>query len=147
MSAFRSRFRLAALWLALAGVLLRGMVPAGFMPGWTQAGADGSRGWLTICRAGELAVLLPADPHAHHHHHQAMAGGVAGEDHDTHRIGEAHLGCPFAAAAAPALPTSATVFVTNFRPSTSTATDGPLAPPTSDQRRLPPARAPPISIA
>jgi hypothetical protein len=142
MSRFRSRLRLAALWLALAGVLLRGLVPAGFMPGWTQAGTDGSRSWLMVCPAGELATLLPADPHAHHHH---MQGAAAGDDHDAHRIGEAHLGCPFAAVAAPALPSAATTFLAISRPTTSAVPFGSLAPPTSDQRRLPPARAPPVS--
>ncbi len=78
------------------------MIPAGFMPGWTDGGTDSGRSWLMICPAGELQALMPAGPHAHHHHAgMTMDAGA----HNGHRIGEAHLSCPFAGAAAPVLPT------------------------------------------
>ena len=143
-----SRLRLLALWLALSGVLLRGLVPTGFMPGWTQAGDDGSRSWLTICPAGELQALLPQSPHAHHHHHHpgmVMAVGAAdsGVDHSAHRIGEAHLGCPFAAAATPTLPLSLAALSLPEGALQFTGAAAPIRVGIPAARRLPPARAPP----
>lgn len=100
---FRSRSHLQAfaLWLALAGVVLRSLVPVGFMPGWTGSAAKpGGASWLIICPTSPLHAALaspvaaPAhhdhaamqaaqaaaadDPHAHHHgHHAGMDHGAA----------------------------------------------------------------------
>lgn len=107
---FRSRSHLQAfaLWLALAGVVLRSLVPIGFMPGWTGAAGDGDDArWLIICPtsplygalatpvaakphhdhaamlAAQAAAAAAADPHAHHHglhgHHAGMDHGAAGD--------------------------------------------------------------------
>lgn len=190
---FRSRSHLTsfALWLALAGVVLRALVPVGFMPGWTGATAKaGDAGWLVICPTSPLhgalaapeapaaapvhdhAAMLAAaaeaeagDPHAHHHHghpaamahagmdHGAMAAAPvadphAGHDagrHGDHRIAAEHLSCPFAGAAAAALP------VAGFGPVGLDA--GASAPDRAAasaavariRHRLPPARAPPAA--
>jgi DUF2946 family protein len=76
-------FRQFALWLALAAVLLRALLPAGFMP----ERSAGERGiGLTICYASPLAKLR-AD--------QGQPSGV----HD-------HASCAFSAAAGPGLPSS-----------------------------------------
>jgi hypothetical protein len=69
-----------ALWLALAAVLLRALLPDGFMP---ERGANGVVA-LQFCYASPLAKL------------RAPQGTPAG-DH-------AHASCAFAAAAAPGLP-------------------------------------------
>lgn len=71
--------RLAALML-LAGLLLRGFVPAGFMPDWREA-AQGVMA-LTICTASGADRLLKVD---------AQGNPVA--DHDG--VGEMHYGCGF----------------------------------------------------
>lgn len=198
---FRSRSHLQsmALWLALAGVALRSLVPVGFMPGWTDAAAGGGARWLIICPTSPLYAALQAAPdhghevapaaapaadHAHHaaehhdhaamlaaqaaaaaadphaHHHHGAAGDAeaaaspsavavdphAGHDasqHGGHRIAAEHLSCPFAGAAAPALPANAAVLaavvVGNVRPNTAVPADAVIR----HHRRLPPARAPP----
>ncbi|WP_293370081.1 hypothetical protein [Nevskia sp.] len=158
---FRSRSHLhaTALWLALAGVLLRSLVPVGFMPGWTDTAAkDGQAAWLIICPTSPLHAALAApvavDPHAHHHggmDHGAMPAADPHANHDAgqhegHRIAAAHLSCPFAGAGSPALPSVA--YTTAFAASGSTAPDvaRPSAVILAVQRRLPPARAPPAAI-
>ena len=79
----RHGFRQFALWLALAAVLLRVLLPEGFMP----ERSAGERGiGLAICYASPLAKLR-AD--------QGQPSGI----HD-------HGGCVFSAAAGPALPSS-----------------------------------------
>lgn len=205
---FRSRSHLQsmALWLALAGVALRSLVPVGFMPGWTDAAAGGDARWLIICPTSPLYAALQAvpghgghettpeaapgaghggpsaehthhagghhdhaamlaaqaaaaaDPHAHHHHGAAAdaeaaaspsavaADPHAGHDasqHGGHRIAAEHLSCPFAGAAAPALPASAAVLAAavagSVRPNAAVPADAVIR----HHRRLPPARAPP----
>lgn len=106
---FRSRSHLHAfaLWLALAGVVLRSLVPVGFMPGWTDGAAKSSDArWLIICPTSPLygalaspaaapkhhdhaamlaAQAAAADPHAHHHgHHAGMDHGSAVSTADPH---------------------------------------------------------------
>ena len=76
-------FRQSALWLALAAVLLRALLPAGFMPE-RRAGERGIG--LAICYASPLAKLR-AD--------QGQPSGI----HD-------HASCAFSAAAGPGLPSS-----------------------------------------
>lgn len=71
--------RLAALML-LAGLLLRGFVPAGFMPDWREA-AQGVM-TLTICTASGADRFIKVD---------AQGNPVA--DHDG--VGEVHYGCGF----------------------------------------------------
>lgn len=101
---FRSRSHLQsmALWLALAGVALRSLVPVGFMPGWTDAAAGGDARWLIICPTSPLYAALQAAPdaapvaghdgpsaeHAHHagghHDHAAMLAAQAAAAADPH---------------------------------------------------------------
>lgn len=83
---FRSRTALHsfALWLALSAVVLRSLIPVGFMPGWTGTGEEGGR-WLIICPASPLSAALvpPAQP-AGHHDHAAMMAAMAAADADPH---------------------------------------------------------------
>ena len=51
----------AAVWLALAGVVLRSLIPVGFMPGWIGA-VPGAASWLVICPASELSQLAVVIP-------------------------------------------------------------------------------------
>lgn len=89
---FRSRTALHsfALWLALSAVVLRSLIPVGFMPGWTGTGEEGGR-WLIICPASPLSAALapPASKHAGHHDHAAMMAAMAAADaadpHAAHR--------------------------------------------------------------
>jgi len=85
-------------WWALAllpALLLRALVPAGFMP------AVGSGSFaLVFCEPGTMAVAA----HAHHHHHS----GADGAGHGTPAVSAE---CPFAQSAAPALPTLAAVVI------------------------------------
>lgn len=83
---FRSRTALHAfaLWLALSAVLLRSLIPVGFMPGWTGSGGE-QASWLIICPASPLsAALAPSGHGAHagnagHHDHAAMLAAMAAE--------------------------------------------------------------------
>jgi len=108
--------------LILAGVLFRGLIPAGFMPATGEAAKRGQL--LMLCTHGELA--------AHGH-----GGG--------HSDGSTLEQCPFGAAAAPSLPGSAVAFhlppaLLYARPAlASTAATG------ATPRLQPPARAPPLS--
>ena len=89
---FRSRTALHsfALWLALSAVVLRSLIPVGFMPGWTGTGEEGGR-WLIICPASPLSTALapPANKHAGHHDHAAMMAAMAkahaADPHAAHR--------------------------------------------------------------
>ncbi len=87
---FRSRTALHsfALWLALSAVVLRSLIPVGFMPGWTGTGEEGGR-WLIICPASPLSAALASPaaklPGAHtsHHDHAAMMAAMAAADADS----------------------------------------------------------------
>jgi hypothetical protein len=75
----------------LAALLLRALVPAGFMP----AVGSGSLA-LVFCQPG---APIAAGPHARHHHQ-----GHDGAGQGSHSASSA---CPFAQSAAPSLPTLA----------------------------------------
>ena len=168
----RSHLQAFALWLALAGVVLRSLVPVGFMPGWAGAAGDGGEArWLIVCPTSPLHGALaspapaPADPHAEHHgHHAGMdhgdaaalaavdmaaADSHAGHDasqHGGHRIAAEHLSCPFAGASSPALPAADLACLVADH-GTSTADVAAAADAIRPvRRRLPPARAPPAAI-
>jgi hypothetical protein len=115
----RRRYRHYAAVLALAGMLLRGLLPAGFMlPDAAQARAGAP---LVLCSGGAL---------------QADRG--AGSAHD----GAVHA-CAFALAAAPALAAAAPApafFAPAFAPAPASAAARVAARTTL----LPPARGPPI---
>ena len=88
---FRSRSHLqaVALWLALAGVVLRGLVPVGFMPGWTGTDTrNDAAAWLIICPTSPLhgAFVAPAAAPAvaGHHDHAAMLAAMAAAAADPH---------------------------------------------------------------
>ncbi len=71
--------------LALPALLLRALIPVGFMP---VATADGLS--IEFCPdAGPLPAA--ADPHAHHHHHTEGGPDPSSASH--------HAPCPFAASA------------------------------------------------
>lgn len=117
----RSQRHLLVVCLVLAGVLFRGLIPAGFMPATGEA-----------ARRGELVMLCP--------HGTMDMGGHGGK----HGDGPALEQCPFGAAAAPSLPGGALALhlppapahVGPARDDTSRRIDSP--------RLLPPARAPPL---
>jgi hypothetical protein len=138
-------FRSLTLWLALSGLLLRALIPGGFMPGWTQQQADGTRSWLVICHAGELQSLLRKPINLRYRCSGNYGVAAADNAHTGHQIGEAHLGCPFAAAATPALPTAPTLPF--FISAAHAAVIGVYrhAIQATSSRRLPPARAPPLA--
>lgn len=142
MRVFRRPYQQFALWLAVAAVLLRAMIPDGFMFE-RQAGERGLS--LVFCYAGPLAALRGSDgAMAHmHHHHGAMGGGPAQHD-PAHHHDSGQASCPFAAAAAPGPPVAALPSF-GFPPAGSgppaAVRDGVLA---AAARLRPPARAPPI---
>src|SRR3954452_9685675 len=80
--------------LILAALLLRFMVPAGFMIGTAASGAPG----LVLCPGVEAPI-----------HVMAMRGHNHAPAHDPARLREAP--CPFAALAAPALPPAPPAFL------------------------------------
>jgi hypothetical protein len=88
VAAMKPGFRRAALHFALVAMLLRALLPAGWMPGQAANGQS----LLVIC-----SVTAPAD-RAHQDQHQAPAGQHAHEE------------CPFAAAPHVAPPALAAAF-------------------------------------
>jgi hypothetical protein len=75
--------------LALPALLLRALIPVGFMPLATAQGLS-----IEFCPdAGPLPVAASAaaDPHAHHHHHHAGGADPSSASH--------HAPCLFAASA------------------------------------------------
>jgi hypothetical protein len=83
----RSTRHLLVTCLVLAGVLLRGLIPAGFMPATGEAARHGAL--LMVCAHGQMAM--------HDHGGKAPAGPSLEQ-------------CPFGAAAAPSLPGGAPAF-------------------------------------
>lgn len=83
-----TRKHLLVIWLVLAGVLYRGLIPAGFMPA-TTGGATRHGVLLVLCHHGEIAA----------HAQGANGSDVTSLDQ-----------CPFGAAAGPALPSVKIVF-------------------------------------
>ena len=119
MNAFRNRRQQFALWLALAAVFYRALIPVGFMPATAQQVRDGAV--LVLCSGG----LFKAD---------AREPGKP----TTHAYSE----CAYAVAAAPALPSAGLttpVFTAAYAISAGHALPAAPAP----QLRLPPARGPP----
>jgi len=114
------RSRQFALWLAVTAVLLRTLLPEGFMPE-RLAGERGIA--LAICYASPLAKLR-AD---------------RGLPEKTH----AHGDCVFSAAAGPALPSSGFDFGLNAGVTAETSAHLPLVLLSSFSNGRPPARAPP----
>lgn len=120
MSLSRSTRHLLVVCLVLAGVLYRGLIPAGFMPASGEA-----------ARRGELLMLCPHGAMAMHGHGGKHADGAPLEQ------------CPFGAAAAPSLPGAAIAF--HLPPALAYArpAPGPVADTAATPRLQPPARAPP----
>jgi hypothetical protein len=110
------------LWLALAGLLYRALIPAGFMPGnsaQAQAGAV-----MVMCPGGMLMPagdMAPGQPQAH-----------------------AYSQCPFAEAAGPVLPPALPVLPPAPAPATPLPARQTPASPLRFTRVRPPARAPPL---
>jgi hypothetical protein len=89
----RHRGSSPVLWLALAALSLRALIPDGYMLAPRAELAAGVPVALCPAQNPELAPLLQRG-HAHHHHHPAADGGGAAHGGDS---------CPFALAAGPAL--------------------------------------------
>ena len=100
---FRSRtsWHAIALWLALSAVVLRSLIPVGFMPGWTGSSGGESASWLIICPASPLSAALAPKASSHaghpHHDHAAMLAAMAaatstgnGDPHAGHHAGMHH---------------------------------------------------------
>lgn len=129
--------RQAVLGLLLAVLLLRALIPSGFMPGWDRAANEGQRRWLIVCETSPLQALLGQRAHCD--------GGAQGRDHDSHRLREAHLGCLFAGAMGAALP-GAVLHLWLLRSAASERVQRlPAAIFPAPQQRLAAARAPPVS--
>ena len=106
--------------LVLAGVLFRGLIPAGFMPASGEAARHGAL--LVICTHGELGL---------HGHGGNGSGGASIEQ------------CPFGAAAGPAVPSVKLAFsfppdLARFRPDWNAVLSHGTSP-----YLQPPARGPP----
>lgn len=92
MSIRRKHF---TLWLLLALVALRGLVPVGYMVDATPNGLA-----IVVCGSGiyaaaaQMPAAMPAGEHHHHHHHSA---GDASEQSSTGASD--HSICPFSMAA------------------------------------------------
>lgn len=129
--------RQAVLGLLLAVMLLRALIPSGFMPGWDRAANEGQRRWLIICETSPLQALLGPRTHCD--------GGARGGDHDSHRLREAHLACLFAAALGAALPSAAPHLWLPRSARGERADRLPAAIFPAPQQRLAAARAPPVS--
>ena len=95
----RPHYQQFALWLAIAAVLLRALIPDGFMP----EHRAGQRGLvLAFCSAGPLAGLRARQSSSLAEARQLADGRDPANP--GHPAGDTHLGCPFASAAAPGLP-------------------------------------------
>ena len=125
MSSIRSstakRRHLPVIWLVLAGVLYRGLIPAGFMPATGEAARDGAM--LMVCPHGMMGM---------HEHGGNGSGGASIEQ------------CPFGAAAGPAVPGVKLVFsfaqeAAHFRPDWSAGLNRGSTP-----HLQPPVRGPPV---
>jgi len=123
-------------WLALLAVpalVLRALLPVGFMP------VAASDGWIGFCPD---AGALPAAVAGHHHHHEHANGGGGGGQQDPSPAH--HAPCLFAAGALP--PVAPSVFVPGtasaaraLRPATAAVASGSI--PTIQRAQSP--RAPP----
>lgn len=131
--AFRlPNFKQFALWLAIAAVLLRALIPDGFMPE-HRKGQVGME--LAICWAGPLAALR-AD--------REFLKQAADQEHGQpgHHDTAGHVDCPFSSAAGPGLLASVpnlSTLAAHIRPLSAFAASAFLAA----SRLRPPARAPP----
>lgn len=113
--------RVTLIWLVLAAILYRGLIPAGFMP---AAGQPGHGSLLVLCPHGDMAM----------HGHDGKGPGSAGIEQ-----------CPFGAAAGPAL-TSGNLTVGLARLAAAFRPDWSPVAGRADQPRLqPPARGPPAA--
>ena len=128
-----SRLQSLALWLALAGVLLRAAVPFGYMPGWMQADSHGASGMLVLCSASDHSALA-----------SSAATPPSGEDGDD--LAKLQAGCAFALAAAtglpPAVPAAGFAALASIAPPSGTRPAAPQRAPAA----LPPPRGPPAVL-
>lgn len=128
-----SRLHSLALWLALAGVLLRAAVPFGYMPGWMQAGSHGGSNLLVLCTAGEHSAL--ASP---------TAATPANPDGDG--LAKLQAGCAFALAAAAAPPPVAPAVGVGITASAAAPAAPRALAPQGATAALPPSRGPPEGL-
>ena len=113
--------RLFLIWLLLAAVFCRGLIPAGFMPAFSASGGGVS---LALCSGG---TLVHPDP--------AAGGGTRVMDE-----------CPYAAATVPVVPAVALAFTfdVNGAPA-NVGADSSIAA-SGASRTRPPARGPPTIV-
>jgi hypothetical protein len=115
----RATRQLLVTCLVLAGVLYRGLIPAGFMPATGEAARHGAI--LMVCPHGQMAM--------HDHGGKAPAGPSLEQ-------------CPFGAAAAPSLPGG--TIALHLPPALVYAAPAQLTPSDGGEPHLqPPARGPP----
>ncbi|MDR3418029.1 MAG: hypothetical protein P4L83_17790 [Nevskia sp.] len=114
-------WRVIAVWLALAGVLYRGLIPAGFMPASGEAARHGTL--LALCSHGALHVHGGDGAHA----------GYWSLDQ-----------CPFGAAAGPGLPAARMAWDGAPPPRATPCPHYAHLRIETAALRLPPARGPPI---
>lgn len=120
-----TRLHHSALLIALGAMMLRALIPAGYMPNWSGGHA---KAWLAICHAGALQVLVePA----------RRASGEPIKPTDSSRFE-----CPYAALAAPGLAPATWSVSTPPRPLPAVLTSL-TSLVSAEQPRRPPARAPP----
>ncbi|WP_157572396.1 hypothetical protein [Nevskia soli] len=120
MTVFRNRRQQFALWLALAAVFYRALIPVGFMP--ASAAQVRAGAVLVLCSGGLLQTAEPQAP------------GKAGM--------HAYAECGFAAAAA--APPPAAVDAPRFTVASVPVISGALPAAPTLQLALPPARGPPL---
>ena len=121
LTAFRNRRQQFALWLALAAVFYRALIPVGFMP--ASAAQVSAGAVLVLCSGGLLQTAEPQAP------------GKAGM--------HAYTECGFAAAAA--APPPAVADAPRFAVASVPVISGALpAAPTLQLALPPPARGPPL---
>jgi hypothetical protein len=119
----RRRLHVLALWLALAGVFYRALIPAGLMPAF---GGSAQHGFvLTLCAGGTLKSFAGDS-------HRSPATSA------DHGVGQ----CPFAMAGA--APPAAIVAFPVAHQADIVVASRPVAAIASASRSRPPARAPPV---
>lgn len=124
-----SKFRTAAVSLALAAMMLRALLPAGWMPGAIASGTP-----LVLCTMGSMAHAAPA-----------KNGGPL-ERKPTHDDGRHHEVCPFSAAPHLAPPAAAAAILPSYAV-TGGAARLAQSPLRQVSRYVPQApRAPPVSL-
>jgi len=97
----RTHYQQLVLWLAVATVMLRAMIPDGFMPE-REVGRSGLT--LVFCSAGPLARLGSSAALAVDSEFGKQAGSLGSHSDSDHSTTQDHSVCAFASATSPGLP-------------------------------------------